>query len=241
MHKKYFGLTVFQIALIALIVLTAGLAFAGVIHPAAAVLPLFGGSIAIRQSYDDIVTIKYTHNIDTTSGVCYLVNGIIMHAINSALANVENVFLVEGRIEYAKVAAQAWNGGDKIYWDDVNKVFTNVYAVGLTLAGCAAEAAPNPSTTGIIDLDCCLRAASSPSHSIVAAGISAAENDADGTVTVAIPGLKATDIATATLAAAANAVYVTKAVCSVNTLTISLSGNGGAGTQVNYHVARAVA
>lgn len=76
------------------------------------------------------------------------------------------------------------------------------------------------------------------SHRVVAAGITAAETDADAAVTITDANIDDQDVILATLAAAANAVYVTKAVCTVGGATITLSGNGGAGTQVNYVVYR---
>lgn len=77
------------------------------------------------------------------------------------------------------------------------------------------------------------------SHVPMFGGLSAAEVDADATVTIAASGVLATDVVIATLSAAANAVYVTKAVCTTDTITVTLSGNGGAGTVVNYMVFRA--
>lgn len=65
-------------------------------------------------------------------------------------------------------------------------------------------------------------------------GLSVSEEDADATVTISVPGLVAGDVAMATLKAAANAVYVTKAVCGTDTIAVTLSGNGGAGTIVSY-------
>lgn len=226
---------------VALVLLCAGLAVAGVLPPLVTALPFLGmaGSVKLRGELCCTKTLTYTHNAETVKDTIYVLNGLVLLAMNSAAANVKNVFICCGRIEYDKVAAQAWTGGQRIYWDPAQSKFTNVYAVGCILAGCAAEAAANPSSTGLIDLDCCLRA-SNQTHNLISAGISAAEVDADATVTVAIPGLLTTDIATATLAAAANAVYVTKAVCTADTLTVTLSGNGGAGTQVSYQIARAL-
>lgn len=240
--KKLFGtLTIAGIAIIALLVLCAGLAMAGVIHPAMAALPFIGiGAVKVRDDICMVRTIKYTHSSATTVDTIYYLNGMILLAMNSALANAENVFVSSGLIEYTKVAAQAWTGGQKIYWDPTAEKFTNVRAIGCILAGYAAESAANPSSTGFIVLDPSMRAASSPSHSIIAAGTSAAEVDADATVTVTVTGVVAGDVAVATLRAAANAVYVTKAVASADTLTVTLSGNGGAGTQVDYIVTRAV-
>lgn len=240
--KKLFGnFTIIGLVTIALLVLCVGLAFAGVIHPAVCALPFIGiGAVKVRDDLCNVRTIKYTHSGATTVDTIYYLNGLVMLAMNSALANVANIFVVAGLIEYAKVSTEVWTAGQKIYWDDGNSRFTNVRTVGLTLAGYASEPCANPSATGFIVLDPALKAASNPSHSIIAAGLSAAEVDADATVTITVAGVAATDVVTATLSAAANAVYVTKAVCTADTITVTLSGNGGAGTVVNYQVSRAV-
>jgi hypothetical protein len=68
----------------------------------------------------------------------------------------------------------------------------------------------------------------------VYSGLSVSESDADATVTIACAGLVAGDVAVATLKAAANAVYVTKAVCGTDEIVVTLSGNGGAGTVISY-------
>ena len=240
--KKLFGkMTAVQIIVIAMVLLCAGLVMAGVIDPVVGAMPLIGiGAVKVRDDLNNVRTLKYTHNGATVTDTIYYLNGMVLLAMNSALANVENVFVCSGLIEYTKVEAQAWTGGQKIYWDGTAAKFTNVYAVGCILAGYASEPAANPSTTGFIVLDPSMRAASSPSHSIIAAGTSAAEVDADATVVIAIPGAAATDVATATLRAAANAVNVTKAVLTADTLTVTLSGNGGAGTTVDYMVSRSV-
>lgn len=79
-----------------------------------------------------------------------------------------------------------------------------------------------------------------PSHVVKFAGTSASEVDADATVVITVTGALSTDTASVVLRAAANSVYVTKAVLTADTLTVTLSGNGGAGTQVDYQVFRAV-
>lgn len=80
-----------------------------------------------------------------------------------------------------------------------------------------------------------------PSHVVKFAGLSTAENDDDAQVVISQAGVLATDIAICTLYSATNDVYVKKAVCSANTITVTLSGNGGASTRVAYQVLRAVA
>lgn len=50
-------------------------------------------------------------------------------------------------VEHAKVSAQAWTEGVKIYFDSALEQMTTT-AGGNTLVGVAAEAAANPSATG---------------------------------------------------------------------------------------------
>jgi predicted RecA/RadA family phage recombinase len=108
-------------------------------------------AIKIRDEMRAVRTVKYTHSSATVKDTIYLLNGIPMLAINSADANVENVFAIAGLIEYAKVSAQAWTGGVKVYWDDTAKNFTTA-STGNTLAGLAGESAANPSSTGFVVL-----------------------------------------------------------------------------------------
>jgi hypothetical protein len=80
-----------------------------------------------------------------------------------------------------------------------------------------------------------------PTHIVKFAGSSTPEVDIDSSVVVTVTGaLAASDIALAVVKAATNAVYVTKAVVTNDTLTVTLSGAGGAGTSVYYEILRAV-
>jgi len=87
-----------------------------------------------------------------------------------------------------------------------------------------------------------LAAGITPSHIVKFAGKSTSEIDADAAVVIsAVGALAATDFAQAQLVAATNVVYVTKTVVTNDTVTVTLSGNGGAGTIVSYVVYRAAA
>lgn len=79
-----------------------------------------------------------------------------------------------------------------------------------------------------------------PSHVVKFAGSTASENDADATVTKAVAGLLATDIVSCTIRGQANSVAIAKCVPTADTLTVTLTGNGGAGTVVDYVAYRAV-
>jgi hypothetical protein len=86
-----------------------------------------------------------------------------------------------------------------------------------------------------------LAAGITPSHIVKYAGYSPAEVDADASVVIANAGFLDTDVGMAVYAAGANDVYVKKVVMAAGTMTVTLSGNGGAGTIVGYQVLRAAA
>lgn len=86
------------------------------------------------------------------SGVVYLIGSLLAVATVTAAEAAKFSGLVVGVIEYAKVSAQAWSEGAKVYWDNSAKNFTTTSG-GNTLAGVAAAAAANPSATGKVRLD----------------------------------------------------------------------------------------
>jgi len=86
------------------------------------------------------------------SGTAYLIGGLVIVALVTAAEAAKFNALVTGVVEHAKVSAQAWTEGAKLYWDDTAKNFTTT-ASGNTLVGVAAAAAANPSATGKIRLD----------------------------------------------------------------------------------------
>lgn len=77
---------------------------------------------------------------------------------------------------------------------------------------------------------------------IVLMGQSASETDVDKKVVVSDTRIKADDVAFVTIAGQAgngtDMAYIVKAVCTAGKLTITLSGNGGAGTVINYMIVR---
>jgi hypothetical protein len=75
----------------------------------------------------------------------------------------------------------------------------------------------------------------------VFSGVSVSETDADASVVITATGVLATDYAIAVMVAGATAQAVNKVVCTTNTVTVGLAGNGGAGTIVFYVVYRATA
>ena len=76
---------------------------------------------------------------DVTSGSGLLVGSIFGVASGDALSGEEVETALVGVFDLAKTASQAWIAGDKVYWDDTNKVVTKT-ATGNTLIGAAVAA-----------------------------------------------------------------------------------------------------
>lgn len=86
------------------------------------------------------------------SGTAYKIGSLIVVALVTAAQTIQFSALVRGVVNHAKVSAQAWTEGVKIYWDDSAKNFTTT-STSNTLCGVAAAAAANPSATGYVRLD----------------------------------------------------------------------------------------
>ncbi len=86
------------------------------------------------------------------SGTPFKVGAIIAVAVNAADSGADVEGMLKGVFTLPKTSAQAWAVGDKIYWNDTNKVMTTA-ASGNTLVGFATEAAANPSSEGTVFLD----------------------------------------------------------------------------------------
>lgn len=149
--KALFGkVTLPGLLTIILLILCTGLAWAGVIHPAAGALPFIGiGAVKIRDSLERITTVKYTHTSATVKDTMYLLNTRVMLAMNSADANALNIYMIGGLVEYASDTGTAWAAGDKLYWDDTNKVFTKT-STSNTLCAMAYEAKASAAATATI-------------------------------------------------------------------------------------------
>jgi predicted RecA/RadA family phage recombinase len=127
------------------------------------------------------------------SGEGALVGSIFGVATSDVTSGDEGEFQTEGVCELAKVSAQAWAVGDKIYWDNSAHLCSNVSTVG-QLIGVATEVAANPTSVGRVKL-----LGNSPSTS---EGPQAAEADlvdnsggaaADGTIGVVTAPTALTD------------------------------------------------
>ncbi|WP_205746285.1 DUF2190 family protein [Dyella amyloliquefaciens] len=77
-------------------------------------------------------------------------NGRVLIPTSTADANALNGYVYDAEISDAPKAAVAWSAMDKLYWDNTNKVITNV-ATSNTLIGYALEpAASGDAVTGLV-------------------------------------------------------------------------------------------
>lgn len=93
-----------------------------------------------------------TPGAGVTSGIAVLIGSLVVIATTTEVVGGTFVGLARGVVIVAKVSAQAWTEGVKIYWDDAAKLFTTTSAGGI-LVGVATKAAANPSATGYVRLD----------------------------------------------------------------------------------------
>ncbi len=89
---------------------------------------------------------------DVASGGGCLV-GSLFGVVHASAANGSPVTLaLVGVFDLAKVSAQAWTMGAKVYWDDTAKACTTD-SEGNTQVGVALAVAGNPSATGRVRLN----------------------------------------------------------------------------------------
>jgi predicted RecA/RadA family phage recombinase len=86
------------------------------------------------------------------SGGGYIIGDLFVVSTVTAAQGLPFAGKTTGVFEFAKLSAQAWTEGAKVYWDATNSRFTTV-ATGNRLVGTAAEAAANPSSVGRVRLD----------------------------------------------------------------------------------------
>lgn len=101
-------------------------------------------------------TLTFVAPYAVASGAPFQVGAMVAIAVNASASGAPVEGKTEGVFSLPKASAQAWAVGDKVYWNDTDKVMTTT-AAGGTLVGAAAGAAANPSATGMVYLDGCIR------------------------------------------------------------------------------------
>lgn len=90
------------------------------------------------------------------AGAPFKVGAFVAIAQNTTASGAAVEGQMEGVYNLPKTSAQAWAIGDKVYWDDTNKVMTTV-STSNTLVGAATAVAANPSSVGQVYLDGAVR------------------------------------------------------------------------------------
>lgn len=93
---------------------------------------------------------------DVVAGEPVLIGAIFGLAQGHALQGEPVVLVRRGLFRAAKVEAQAWAVGARLYWDDAARRLTSL-AAGNLLVGAAAEDAANPSAVAAVLLDGAIR------------------------------------------------------------------------------------
>ncbi len=93
----------------------------------------------------DLVTLAAPYIV--ASGAGALVGSLFGVATHDAASGADVTLALGGVYNLAKVSAQAWTVGAKVYWDNAAKNVTTT-ASGNTYIGFATVVADNPSATG---------------------------------------------------------------------------------------------
>ena len=106
----------------------------------------------MKNFVQDSEIITLTAPYAVTSGQALKVGAIVAVATTDAAINAAVEAVTRGVVDLAKLSAQAWALGDRVYWDDTAKLTTTVSA-GNTLIGVAIAVAANPSAAGRVRLN----------------------------------------------------------------------------------------
>lgn len=97
-------------------------------------------------------TLTLTAPYACDSGEGALVGKVFGVAHDDVAAAAEGEFHTKGVFRLAKLNTSVWRAGQKVYWDDANQRCDGDESVGPCI-GVAAEAAANPTTTGLVRLN----------------------------------------------------------------------------------------
>lgn len=124
-------------------------ALAGTLTAAASLPILFGISATPVDSSLNLRTLNYTHNAALSAGDVIVVNSSVLVAVNDTDADVENVFIYQGKVTMPKTAPLVISVLDAVYYSGtaVNKT-----SGGNTACGYCVEAAASADTTVTIML-----------------------------------------------------------------------------------------
>lgn len=95
------------------------------------------------------ITVTAPANVSAGQGV--IIGSLFGVAIDDAESGKPVVIVTEGVVEIAKTSALAISVGDRLFWDNINKVVNKTEA-NQVCVGVAVSAAANPSSTVLMKL-----------------------------------------------------------------------------------------
>lgn len=95
--------------------------------------------LELRSPTHQIHSDRFAHTAATTAHVPIVINGRVFIPVNTRLANELNEFTYQSEVDSAvALGGEAWNVGDKVYWDAANSRFTRT-AGALPVCGYATQ------------------------------------------------------------------------------------------------------
>lgn len=87
------------------------------------------------------------------SGGGYVIGSLLVFAESTVAEGLPFVGLTDGVVEAGKTTGQVWAEGEKLFWNDTTKKFTDTTGSGFFIeAGVAVAAALTGDTTGLVKL-----------------------------------------------------------------------------------------
>jgi predicted RecA/RadA family phage recombinase len=102
------------------------------------------------QSGDESLDLAAPYAVAAGAGA--LIGSMFVVALVTLANGAVGAFKRNGVWNLAKNSAEAWTVGQKVYWDNTNKVVTSTVGSN-TLIGCAGAVAVNPSSVGRVILN----------------------------------------------------------------------------------------
>lgn len=197
----------------------------------------------IRDAITNTRTIKYAHTAAVAIGEIIMVNGVVLIAVNAALANADNAYIYSGKVEVPKNTSLQIDQWDQVYWDVADDEVNKSPAGNTLLSYCLEDAASSAATVVIMlqpKLDLVSAGGVTQTHIIIAAGLfTTAGGDVNETITIA--GALATDICHVTVNnKGSTPVTIVEAQAASGQIDVEMSADPSTDHILDYSLIRAV-
>jgi len=105
----------------------------------------------VADSIQNTRTLVLSHTAQVAAGDIIVNNGMVLMAVNDALANAANAYVYMGKCIFPKAAGAAMAPGDKLYWDGTANNVTKTVGTN-TRCGMCVEGAQAADTSVVLML-----------------------------------------------------------------------------------------